>query len=223
MDGVKERPILFSAPMIRALLAGTKTQTRRALKVQPLDVLSMKGDKAGVEWVGLMQRDPEPKGTVFRCKFGKPGDLLYVRETWGACSHFDNTAPRDLPHFAAIKYFADGAIVGATAGYGLINKSRPSIHMPRWASRITLEITSVRIERLGEISRDDAEAEGLGLRRVSENDHRWIDYTDKDCVRTFGDPRFSFWSLWESINGADSRAANPYVWVIEFRRVAANA
>jgi hypothetical protein len=203
----KERPILFSGAMVRAILAGTKTQTRRALKVQPLDVLPMKGDKAGIEWVGHMQQDP-PRGTVFACRHGTPGDRLWVRETWGACSHFDGTAPRDIPRFAAIKYFSDGTIVGATAGYGLMQKARPSIHMPRWASRITLEITAVRVERLQDISEQDALAEGITYLDLPSN------ALDPRKARTW------YRGLWEQINGPGSWGLNPWVWVIEFKRAA---
>lgn len=104
---------------------------------------------------------------------------------------------------------------------GRTSRNFPSIHMPCWASRIMLEITAVRIERLSDISLKDAEAEGVELRRVSESDYRWIDYTDKGGRRTFGDPRHSFWSLWKSISGEESHDANPWLWVVEFKKVGA--
>lgn len=159
----------------------------------------------------------------------QPGDRLWVRETWGACDYFDNTAPRDLPHFAAIKYFADGSIVGATAGYGLIHKARPSIHMPRQFSRILLEIVDVRVERLQDISESDALAEGIscenvivschchGGHHVEESaDRYFFDGCQDEGFRSAAD---AYAGLWESINGPGSWAANPWVWCLTFKRV----
>lgn len=206
--GPRERPILFSAPMVRAILAGTKTQTRRALKVQPLDILPMKGDKAGCEWIGLMQKPPEAKGVMFRCKFGVPGDRLWVRESWAqpttldpgptfyradypACvpPHFENVPPADQV------------------------KWKPSIHMRRDQSRILLEIVAVRVERLNDISEADARAEG------SPDYEEGKDPPPPDDGEYQWSYRESFRQLWESINGTGSWAANPWVFVISFRRV----
>lgn len=193
---MKENPILFSGQMVRAILEGRKTQTRRVVKPRKFDP----------DW-------PHTTPGIARytaCPYGQPGDRLWVRETL--------TAKDDY-----MVYAADGGHIdcGEMDWPACIEKRKtvPSIHMPRWASRILLEITSVRVERLADISREDAEDEGIGLRRVSESDYRWIDYTDKDGGHTFGDPRQSFWSLWKSINGPSSWAANPWVWVIEFKKV----
>jgi hypothetical protein len=138
----------------------------------------------------------------------KAGDRLFVRETWGTCSIFDDVAPRDLPSFAPVKYYADGKIVGATAGYGLMLKARPSIHMPRRLSRILLEIVAIRVERLQDISEADCVAEGCagghgsipgyGYSATPAEHYRW---------------------LWELINGAGSWDANPWVWCLTFKRV----
>lgn len=203
---MKERGILFSAPMVRAILAGTKTQTRRPLKVQPLDVLPMKGDKAGVQWIGLMQREPEPNGTVFGCRYGKAGDRLWVRETWrrAADGAFDYRAGDWSP---AVTRTIE-AIVGNTGGW------KPSIHMPRNASRITLEVTGVRVERLQSISSADAIKEGI---EACPHGGEWRDYLNP--TRDMLTPRNSYRSLWESINGPGSWDANPFVWVVEFRRI----
>ena len=209
-----ERPILFSAPMTLALLAGTKTQTRRLLYAMRTASRATCFD---------MRYPPPPEvppvgqcWTLSDWRRAKPGDRLWVRETWGTCEIFDDAAPRDLPSFAPIKYYADQKIVGATAGYGLMLKARPSIHMPRRFSRILLEIVAVRVERLQDISEADARAEGViegagdfagcfsvpGTQAMSGT-------TAKECYAR----------LWDEINGHGSWAANPWVWVIEFRRV----
>src|ERR1700733_4159013 len=151
---MKERPILFSGEMVKALLDGRKTQTRRALKRQFLDVLPLT-DKSG--WIGLIERETaETKGSgeAFRCKFGVPGDELYVRETWA------------WPGEEQVIYRADPESAALVESWKLDPnypqiKWRPSIHMPRWASRISLRITDVRCERLRAISKEDAIAEGI--------------------------------------------------------------
>ena len=216
-DRVKIRPILFSAPMVRALLDGSKTQTRRALKTQPIDVIPMKEDKCGVEWVGLMQREPEPKGIIFRCKFGQKGDRLWVREAWANHPDYPESTNRAI-------YRADRGVEHD------VPRWRPSIHMPRWASRITLEITGVRVERLQDISEEDALAEGIvcenvivssyyanGHHEVSD-DRYFFDGCDDEGFDSAHD---AYASLWESINGAGSWEENPWVWVVAFRRVEA--
>lgn len=196
-----ERPILFSAPMVRAILTGTKTQTRRVVKPQP-DFLPDHGYRVGDALCC--------NGKPVMCPFGHPGgDRLWVREAWGTCSVFDDVAPRDLPPFAPMKYYADGKIVGATAGYGLILKARPSIHMPRRFSRINLEITAVSVERLQGISEADAVAEGWMKRpEVSADPH-----VHADAARDW------YSDLWEQINGPGSWDANPWVWCLTFKRV----
>jgi hypothetical protein len=171
--------------MVRALLAGTKTQTRRALKVQPLDVIPFEGDKAGINWVGRMQNDP-PRGVVFGCKFGRAGDRLWVRES---------TAEDCIGSASFARYTADGFTSRLAWWYS--KKACPSIHMPRWASRITLEITAIRVERLQDISDEDAVAEGMPI----------------------DDAKHDYSLLWDRINGPGSWNANPWVWCVEFRRI----
>jgi len=193
-----ERPILFSGPMVRAILDGTKTQTRRVLKKQPLDVIPCLDDWVGEKWAALLTRDPEPHGTLFRCRYGVPGDRLWVRETFA-------TNTLGCPN--GLTYRADHLDM---RGDGPANpiKWHPSIHMPRWASRITLEIVSVRVERVQDISTADIITEGLSttLREY-----------DAECHL-----REQFETLWDSINGDKSGrswADNPWVWCIEFRRL----
>lgn len=205
---MKERPILFSAPMVHALLAGTKTQTRRIVK--PQDCIHGPTASGGLFWIPEgMQGDPEPNcPTVLassRCPYGQPGDRLWVKETWKADQIWDGTRPLDIPEGEAILYTADEHATRIVPfGWG---RGRPSIFMRRWMSRLTLELTAVRVERLNEISEEDAEAEGvIGL------------YVQKDDAPSRA---VAFRDLWESINGAGSWAANPWVWVLSFRRVAA--
>ena len=148
---MKERPILFSAPMVRAILEGRKTQTRRIVKLRDGSLAEDEDIPAHGECGGLAIPAPDyvmdfsktfPQWQKMPCPYGKTGDRLWVRETW--CPDFE-------PY--TFKYRADG---GESVG-----RWHPSIHMPRWASRITLEVVSVRVERLQDISEADAEAEGF--------------------------------------------------------------
>lgn len=218
---MRERPILFSAPMVRAILAGTKTQTRRLVQVprRGAFVLADHGDG----WRPFASDDGESivcddgNERPMACPYGQPGDRLYVRENFAPVDgHGHKCAPRD----AAFVVLPDGAQQYRNGTYspplpeyqqsafdGI--KWRPSIHMPRWASRITLEVTAVRVERLQDISEEDAKAEGV--------------------TPMLGAPepvppayRDGFRQLWDEINGERaSWASNPFVWVVSFRRAPA--
>jgi hypothetical protein len=212
-QGMKERPILFSGAMVRALLDGSKTQTRRALRIQPLDILPMESDKAGREWVGLMTRDPKPQGTTFRCKFGVPGDRLYVRETWAQPAALD-------PGPTVYRADYPACVPAGFANIPAVDEItwKPSIHMPRALSRIMLEIASVRVERLQDISEADAIAEGI--ERHPEYPTMWKRgplHGDQNTVTNTAFPRLAYRSIWEQINGHESWAGNPWVWVVEFK------
>lgn len=208
-----ERPILFSAPMVRAILAGTKTQTRRAVKPQP-DITGMHTqDGEGRSWgpkdVEYRTHDAEHylsiPGASFgpmRCPYGTLGDRLWVRETWAP---YDEKTIRDR-ELDGIFYRADDEQKHETDGAW-----RSPIHMPRWASRLTLEVTGIRVERLHGISPEDALAEGVRAWEESES-------REMAAVLNMHDPRDAYAQLWESINGLGSWDANPWVWVIEFRR-----
>lgn len=195
-----DRPILMSAPMVRAILAGTKTQTRRVVKPQPRilagELLCWKDDALTDDQMAA------------RCPYGQPGDQLWLRETWarddedGAYFYRADVGTRN-----GADDWQHNIDVGAS-GY----RWRPSIHMPRAASRITLEVTNVRVERLHDILCSDAEAEGI----VEQPGGGW-GLADSTHYH-FTDPRASYWSLWEAINGPGSVEANPWVWVVEFRR-----
>lgn len=212
---MKERPIIFSAPMIRAILDGSKTQTRRIAPVDAFDITTH--DEGSVTWTLKFAKPtrrntgghavlsshsggkftPEQAASIVAsqfCPYGAPGDRLWVREAWQS-----HTGPLGESLVYAYR---------ATDDHRL-GPWRPSIHMPREASRIDLAITGVRLERLQDISEADALAEGVNV----HPDHH-------------GKPRDSIYSpvqayrdLWDKINGAGSWAENPWVWVVEFKRV----
>ncbi|BCB06757.1 hypothetical protein HHSLTHF2_06470 [Vreelandella venusta] len=192
----KERPILFNAAMVRALLNGRKTQTRRIVKTcreRGMQGPVVRGQKGEVATVGFA-------AAAGLCPYGQPGDRLWVREA---------TSEDCTGSVSFARYKADGAMVrengNCLSAWWYSRPSCPSIHMPRWASRITLEIVSVRVERLQDISNEDAVAEGIG----TPLDARYAALDE-------------FKPLWESINGAGSWAANPWVWVIEFKHLEAS-
>jgi hypothetical protein len=185
---VKERPILFSGPMVRAILDGRKTQTRRIVKGS--GIWSVCGEDLGFPWPG--QEDESGEWRSFTCPYGEPGERLWVREAWARVivgNQIDYLYRADT-HTGLEKRDGD-------------QKWKPSIHMPRVACRLMVEITSVRVERLQDISEEDATNEGAqcaGFPASLTN-------------------RGAFGKLWQSINGPDSWAANPWVWVVEFRKV----
>lgn len=226
---MKERGILFKAEMVRAILDGSKTQTRRIVKGEAHEWLS----DFTPEYVA------DPANNL--CPHGKVGDRLWVRETFCETTNvnsFDNWP--DRPHtrtddyesevtWSAYIYRADGEWDWCDADGGQTERSfwKPSLFMPRIASRITLEITDVRIERLKDIGNADSIAEGIS--RFYDNKHysekgvgayRYHDYITG--VNDLTDPVRSYRSLWESINGPASWNANPWVWVIEFKMLELN-
>ena len=198
---MKERPILFSGPMVRALLDGSKTQTRRAIKTMPENHSAITSfcHVDGQSWRLFGDR-----GTWMevRCPYGQPGDRLWVREAWA------ETRPFGIPWPATMTVYREG---DNRTDYG--GPWKPSIHMKRSASRITLEITEVHVERLQDISEADALAEGIVRQR--DGGYGLADTTHYH----FTDPRQSYFSLWEAINGAGSVEANPWVWAVTFRRL----
>ena len=217
---MKERPILFSGPMIRAILSGQKTVTRRAMKHQPqkvpVDVVDgVPSWDSPTNYAGEVQMNTQHGNP---CPYGKPGDRLWVREAWLADSQLDSIAPRDLSQGEPIFYPADGSV--RQTGCAMISqgRGRPSIHMPRWASRILLEITDVRVDRLQDISDEQAEAEGVeGCIPSCPGPYDEHGNPECDCMNLTYEQ--SFQALWESINGRKSWDANPWVWVVEFKRI----
>ena len=209
---MKERPILFSAPMVRAILDGSKTQTRRVVKPRKDATF------------GCLLRPNELAGEVNAGNFenshyGLPGDRLWVRETWQGPlvddfeSFVANPDKFQNPEFC--EYAADGrpAPEFITVDDEIVQRWRPSVHMPRWASRILLEVTGVRVEKLRDISESDAKAEGARSADPA---------TGRECILdpSMGSYRLHYRDIWESINGPGSWDVNPRVWVIEFKAIA---
>jgi hypothetical protein len=201
----KERPILFSAPMVRAILAGTKTQTRRVFKPERMtwaadgryQTHSMRSGRMVETGSGPFH----PNDWLHYCPYGAPGDRLWVRETW---QHIDGGPIYDAA--GGVMDSHDPETIYRADHPNRYGRWRPSIHMPRWASRIDLEVTGVRVERLQDISEVDAIAEGAPPVLVPP------DGGSMPHAEGFRD-------LWESINGDRSWAENPFVWVIEFKRI----
>lgn len=215
---VKDRPILFSAPMVRALLDGSKTQTRRVIKLPPVpnalgtwEVSTIGGQNGGFDAAGH-EVPLQPviwhtrTGKTIGCPHGQVGERLWVRETWAPHPDFPRSVGRTV-------YRADPECEHDVARW------YPSIHMRREYSRILLEIVSVRVELLNDCSAADALAEGIQADEVRQFTVFGMSSEDRADVRRRAAVA-PFERLWESINGAGSWAANPWVWVIEFKRVA---
>lgn len=195
-QGQMERPILFNAPMVRALLEGRKTQTRRIIKPQPAAnplAKSRVAEPLRYKQFAWFEGGSMPD-IASACPYGQPGDRLWVRETW---------LPLTMDSAGLHIEYSDGAISAVQPDPDFPrcvhypSRLKPSIHMPRWASRITLEITKIRVERLQEISEEDALAEG-------------VEYHQAVTARSM------FHELWNSINGVGAWDKNPWVWVISF-------
>lgn len=262
---MKERPILFKGDMVRAILDGRKTQTRRVVPSWqlPRETEGPHDDYPDLRFMSVAQRHPRWGFGVFGetaekcmekynteyaglCPYGQPGDRLWVRETCRAHEITDQEAYDDA--FGLIDklglesppcgldgviYEADGEFIQIENSEAASNKwaelhhyrgdrgaKVPSIHMPRWASRILLEITDVRVERLQDISEKNAIAEGIGLSPNKETSYRVE--LPKGSIADAVDARSSvscFKRLWQSINGPGSWDANPWVWVVEFKRI----
>lgn len=204
----KERPILFSGPMVKALLAGTKTQTRRVMKPEP-DFFTSDGAPA------RSTRDDRKLGRLghlIACPYGVSGDRLWVRENgWQPKEPTLRELREGADTWPKYQYDADGLDEGDSEQFKAWGwKRRPSIHMPRWACRLVLEVTGVRVERLQEIGENDCYEEGVerpsGTRLGSD-----VTARDNACSK--------YRTIWLGINGPNSWGDNPWVWVIGFRRV----
>ncbi len=240
---MRERPILFSAPMVRAILAGTKTQTRRVVKIPGImsrtafAITSPEEEMIQLDDGTFHYLSTAALSGPYACPYGQPGDRLWVKETWRTAKSLDAKSPASIGEmcidagyrkpWAPLAYEADGHRNSEWRGFEIEGnaepgKTRVSIHMPRWASRITLEITGVRVERLQDISEDDAIAEGLSIFNEDDanlyysalaREDKWPDGWHLDG------PVDAYLELWEQINGPGSLDENPWVWVVEFKRV----
>lgn len=209
---MKEHPILFNGEMVRAILGGRKTQTRRVMKVQPSANFSPMNMALELDYSarwytpGVVDKDgylqPVKKQVFgvadedegYTCPFGALGDRLWVRETFGSCG-VRTVYRADINDGAACQ----------------VRKWIPSLHMPRETCRLVLVITNVRVERLNDISQEDAQAEGMELTGWRPT------YSDPDSGGEVETPYDNFAELWQSIYGAESWDANPWVWVVEFK------
>lgn len=206
-----DRPILFSGAMVRALLAGTKTQTRRAIK--PKGHASLFDGS----WADSYVLDPGNQSWREREYPWRVGDRLYVREEFSGPHDFTGTPPRDWePLSTPIHFWADG-----NPEWGDWTRPKPGMHMPRWASRITLTVTDVRVERLQVISDVDAIAEGIEdvTNEVASGDKSlrfWKRYRDGGWNGYVDSPTGSYASLWTEINGEGSWETNPWVVAVSF-------
>ncbi|CNI99744.1 phage-like protein [Yersinia frederiksenii] len=248
----KERPILFNAEMVNAILSGRKTQTRRIMKVQPSEHFHPQTIHGAMDFTahwytpGVIDKDgylqPARKDVFgvadedegYTCPLGAVGDQLWVRETYRMARSLDTHSPSEVAElslnagyknpWAPIQLEADGTRIGKWTGFDTppviteAGKLRPSLHMPRWASRINLLITGVRVERLNDISEQDAISEGLEC-YVDDGVPYYGPFNNGDCR-----PDVVFRGLWDSIYGqkeGENWQANPWVWVIEFERMEA--
>ena len=211
---MKERPILLNTEMVKASLKekNPKTQTRRTNGLEVINKYSndwrfLQTDSINGEYVWQHKTDIK-RVFVKECPYGQVGDVLWVRETWSKLNSqyvykadYNNGIPANEIELS------DGSIIDYA-------KWKPSIHMPKEACRIRLKIKSVRVERLSDISEQDAIAEGIEL-----IGSRWKQYLKTRLDKTVENPKYSYITLWESINGAMSWEKNPWVWVIEFERI----
>ena len=233
---MKERPLIFTGESVRAILAGTKTQTRRLLKLAPTErAISCIVPAVGSDGSLWDAEGDDDKGLVWHslaCPYGVPGDRLWVRETW--CPEYESRG--------SYLYRADPSSDGAIFPDG--GHWHPSIFMPRRASRITLEVTEVRVQRVQEISEEDAKAEGCeatgpvkmwgGFERMADGTRagvhggadpngpppEWMEHPELEEVIPARSARYCFEMRWWSINGKRALwSSNPWVWVLSFRRV----
>ncbi len=237
---MKERPILFKGEMVRAILEGRKTQTRRLAKYAHfVGRKAAKPENQIYDFEAFVRFNPAylPPAAYEFCPYGQPGDRLWVRETFGVVQLFrdfesgiidDAQDLGEIPKEDPRRHEWGEFGIPYSATYKGDDEERefawhPSIHMPRWASRLNLDVLDVRAERLQDISEEDAIAEGI--QKVWSDDQgetpgRYLYFSEADAKGTgHATAREAFRILWESINGPGSWDANPWVWVVEFRRL----
>lgn len=229
---IREKGLIFNSEMVRAILDGRKTQTRRPIKWKQTQFTEIGEREDGSKWP--WSEDAEHACDFWHpCPFGAVGDRIWVREAYRFPASLDDVSPTGVGEMAVATgyrkpwaptfYEFTGTFSDGWKGFETppkvsdAGKLRPSIHMPRWASRILLEITDVRVERLNAISQEDAQAEGLELTGWRPT------YSDPDSGGEVMTPYDNFAELWSSIYGEGSWKADPWVWVIEFKRVEGGA
>lgn len=206
---MREGPIIFSAPMVRAIMEGRKTQTRRIIKPQPDWLPEVKHVRRTERVFWPISGGPaghQCGAPIVGCPYGVPGDRLYVRENFRLPAQCDTVLPRDISMPARLHYEADGEPGDTRAeGWG---KLRPAIHLPRKASRTLLTLSDIRVERLQDISERDAEAEGA--------ERLGLDDDGTFHPSPLGTFYCGFAGIWSHIHGRDSWEANPWVWVCDW-------
>lgn len=247
---MKERPILFSGQMVRAILDNRKTQTRRIVRICDAPITKAESDACrrqkgiptnavNVRLCGGYLKCDAPPGSAtvssrVPCPYGQPDERLWVRESFFVDHYnyyprgpFPKAKPPEIDD--NILYAADGTCCEQLGECDCEGKGavwRPSIHMPRWASRLSLEIIRIRVERLQDISEADAKAEGIAELTKDGDVKKYAvldrgDYSSTPWARMPTTAKHAFERLWKSINGSQSWDANPYVWVVKFKRVTA--
>lgn len=238
-----ERPIIFNGPMVRAVLGGRKTQTRRVVKLPDRDVRNVRywappsgrsqegWADPGVNYHSYGDRGELVGNHIDPCPWGQPGDRLWVRETWATHWMFDDVPPARITRYLrpeetrpdCLYYQADDPLPEDPPHKGRIGRWRRSIHMPRWASRLDLLVTGIGVERLQDISSDDAIAEGL---QVFNEDGAVLWYSCSAPVEDWptgwtDSPIEAYRRLWNALNAERGYqwVTNPWVWVIEFERI----
>ena len=210
---MKEHPIIFSTEMVKAILEGRTTMTRRVIKPQPHPTWTRKYENRPYD-EDVTRGSVVSQGYLLSCPYGQVGDRLWVRETWAVHEYYNHRKPIDIPQGVTVECRALPELVRTDGNghrkirEGERGKWRPSIHMPRWASRIDLDITDIRVERLQEINSDECLAEGI---LASCDDGIGVQGMELD---------YKFSKLWDSLNAKRgySWESNPFVWCITFKR-----
>ncbi len=228
-----EHPILFSGPNVRAILEGRKTQTRRVIRPQPTSITAHTEEVGNTSVIEIYDQG---SARFIKCPYGQLGDSLWVRETWAISSFSANVAdqnklevayrvrkPEAHPHPDGMIHSLEWRSVDYETWKKYTQKGyyswRPSIHMPRWASRITLEVVDVRVERVQDIGDEDCFAEGACRWYKDEDYGVMCDWTEGKRSNPYWTPQYIFKRLWDSINAKRGYGwdTNCWVWVIEFK------
>lgn len=209
-------PILFSTPMVKAILDNRKTQTRRVLKSRHesgMFRICRRLSDGQITEINSLNWDHIDCGKDIVCPYGQPGDILWVRE------RLRQHGELGLEYIAGLEWLSEDIIPHTYPSYrNYAHCNIPSIHMPKWACRLFLQVKSIRVERLQDISEEDAKAEGVDKVGLLYNNYSPL-YKQFNIGNLFQSATQSFESLWVSINDHESWGSNPWVWVVEFERI----